>query len=157
MTSLSAQLQNCTATQITIIEAIYTLDCVTCECIQGNTGLELNEIRTVLQTLNTMGLIQNLEKHYGTGDVLYFDQANYTFEELQEAPVKPVSVAKKYYNEQGEEILSPADQKKLNAIILKIRKAEARLYNAQMNNNAMLASSIKSSIAFLERQEKSFY
>jgi len=156
MTNLTTTLQNLTDAQIKIIEAIYTFDCVTCECIQEKTNLELSVIRGNLQALNTLGLITNLKTSYFNDDVLYFESADYTFEELQNAYNAPVKTVK-YYNEQGEEIFSPADQKKLNAIISKIKKAEARLYNAQMSNNLILASIIKSSISFLERQEKSFY
>jgi hypothetical protein len=62
-----------------------------------------------------------------------------------------------YYNEDGEQIHSPQDQIALNRIRQKLYSAEARLDSAYNNNNYVLAQSIKSSIAFLERRERSFY
>ena len=63
----------------------------------------------------------------------------------------------KYYNEYGEEIFSPQNQKALNRIRQQIGQAERRLDRAYETNSFTRVQSIKAHLAFLERQERSFY
>jgi chaperonin cofactor prefoldin len=67
--------------------------------------------------------------------------------------------ARKHYNSDGEEIFSPEDQKALEEIRKKLHSAEVRLdiHNDIVMTSQTRISQLKAHIAFLQRQEKSFY
>ena len=63
----------------------------------------------------------------------------------------------KHYNQYGQEVFNKKDQAQLDRIRQKLRLAEIRLDKAVAGGHLLLARSIETHIAFLIRQESSYY